>query len=367
MAKRMRTRNQAGGQMSEMPVALFILFFFFLFPLINMVFIGMAAVTIYFATVTNVTRAAKQPDFTTSLSAFFDEASLLNGSGMIQFLKMTPYAGYKGCGSDLFITATDTGTGTAATFGPNTGVTGPVDPNARLYEYRGVTAYDVQPFINLGAVPFLTGVPGIGAPFRLSFSAHSAAEHPTGLATANNPTLLSGGTPGISLDNPPGLDPASVAVSSGGTTWLTPDVFQTIDNSGATINDQTVLSVAAREPDWTHTSVQVSDGDKIYIDYKADGSWQNGVGSLVPSNADGANSKAYDDSIEKQGYMIGKLGSTEFLMGKSQQMVLAPSGQSGELLIANFMKGGPSSKDTKVRKAYKNNKGTMDVRIIVVR
>jgi len=367
MFKRVRQRKEMGGQMAEMPVALFILFFFFLFPLINMVFIGMAAVTIYFATVTNIQRAAKQPDFATSLSAFFDQATILNNSGMTQFLKMTPYAGYKACGSDLFITATDTATSTSATFGPNTGVTGPVDPNAKLYEYKGVTAYDVQPFINMGTIPFIAGVPGIGAPFRLEFSSHAASEHPAGLATANNPTLLSGGTPGLNLDNPPGLDPASVAVSSGGTTWLTPGIFENIENSGQSINDQTVMSIAAKEPQWTHTSVQVSAGDQIYIDYKADGNWQCGKGAPVTSDADGAMSEAYDNSSQKQGFVKGKLGTVEFLMGKSQQMVLAPAGQNGELLLGNYMYGGLSSTDPQVLKVYKKNKGTMDVRIIVVR
>jgi hypothetical protein len=384
--------------MAELPLAFFLLLFFFLFPLINLVCVAMAAVTIYFSCTQTVQRACRQPDFPTALSALFDQASLLNNSGLIQFLKLTPYNGYKGCGTDLYVTVTPLpGPGAGTSYGPNSGLAIPVNATANLYEYRSDTSYDVQPFVNMSSIPFIGSVPGLGAPFRLQFSSHAACEYPAGLAVANNPNLLAGGSTGLSLDNPPGLDPQTVYNTHGGSNWITPGIFENIENSGQSVDDQSVLSVAARDFNWTHTGVQVSQGDTIIVDYKANGIWQTGVTSSTSSDADGVTDSAYDYATDgttqvstKQGYMVGKLGTDPpFYLGKSSSQHLSTTSGTQELLIANYCYGGPEAWDVlhgplptdittlptatqkqikAVRRNYRQQtvQGTMDVRIIVV-
>lgn len=351
--------------MAELPLVFFILLFLFIFPLINLCGICLGACTVYLTTLQVVGRTSKQLDFPKALTAFEEEANTSNGSPLMTFLKTHPVGGYKGTGNDLFITATDTGATTnPVQYGPNAAMPGPVDAN-KIYEYSDQATYDIEPFLNMGFVPFIGSVPALGAPYRLTLTAHRAVEQTAGLVVAAAPPSLSGGGAGPNLNDPPGLDPASVA-ASGGTTWNNPTVFDTLDNTGQTVVDQTVLSVAANNPDWTHTSVNCNAGDKIYVDYKADGFWNVGT-ELAKCDADGTMATCYDGSVNKIGYMVGKLGATQFYMGKAQQMYLAPTGQAGELLIANYDKGDPESTDPKVRKHYKKQKGTMDVRIVVVR
>lgn len=385
--------------MAELPLALIILFLLTVFPMINLCCVAMAAVTVYFSCNQTVQRACRQPDFTTALSAMFDQATQLNSSGLINFLKLTPYNGYKGCGTDLFVTVTPLpGPGGAASYGPNSGLAIPVNASANLYEYRSDTSYDIQPFVNMSSVPFIGSVPGLGAPFRLQFSSHAACEYPAGLAVSSNPNLLAGGSTGINLDNPPGMDPSVVVNAAGGSNWITPGIFENVDNSGQSVNDQSVLSVAARDFNWTHTGVQVSQGDTIIVDYKANGIWQTGVDSSNSSDADGVTDNAYNYVDYgatmlpiKQGYMVGKLGNDPpFYLGKSATTHLSTTSGTQELLLGNYCYGAPEAwevlhgplpadittlptntqKQIKtVRKNFRAStvQGTMDVRIIVVR
>jgi hypothetical protein len=70
----------------------------------------------------------------------------------------------------------------------------------------------------MGFIPFIGNVPALGAPYRLTLTAHRAVEQTAGLVVAAAPPSLSGGGAGPNLNDPPGLDPTSVA-TSGGTTW----------------------------------------------------------------------------------------------------------------------------------------------------
>lgn len=385
--------------MAEFPLAIFLLFLFFLFPLINLTFITAAAVTIYFTSNQTVLRASRQPGYPQALTAFFDQAGELNNSGLLQFLKLLPVNGYKGCGSDLFVVVTPLpGPGGVATYGPNAALIGAVNAEKNIYEYRSDTTYDVQPFVDMSKVPFIGVVPGLGLPFRLHFSSLAACEYPNGLASAANPNLLAGGSTGLNLDNPPGMDPSVVVNASGGSNWVTPGIFENVDNSGQSVIDQSVLSVAARDFNWTHTGVQVSQGDTIIVDYKASGIWQTGIDAAISSDADGVMDNAFDYNTlgattlaVKQGYMVGKLGGDPpFFLGKSATRHLSTTSGSQELLLGNYCYGAPEAwevlhgplpvdlstlpaavqKQVKtVRKNYRAVpvKGTMDVRIIVIR
>lgn len=170
--------------MAEVPLALFVLFFFFLFPLINLISCGMGAVTVYFSTGQAAHRAAEQQDYNSALAAMLDQAKIFNTSGMSQFLKVTPVNGYQNCGDDLYIDVTAIATSNTQTIGPNITLSGaltPVDDSANLYQYKVVSRYDVFPLANMSFIPGLGQVPGLGAPFRISFTSRAAVEYADGL------------------------------------------------------------------------------------------------------------------------------------------------------------------------------------------
>ena len=177
-------RSSRASQMAEVPLALFILFFFFLFPLVNFISCAMGAVTVYFNTTQNVHRAAEQQDYPAALAAFYDQANQFNNSNMAKFLKITPVNGYQNCGCDLFVDITALANSNTQTVGPNVALSGgnlPVDTSKFLYEYRCKSVYDVFPLANMSFIPTIGQIPGLGAPFRISFSSHAAVEYANGL------------------------------------------------------------------------------------------------------------------------------------------------------------------------------------------
>jgi hypothetical protein len=179
-----KLRGTRGSQMAEVPLAMFILFFFFLFPLVNLISCAMGAATVYFSTTQNVHRAAEQQDYAGALAAFKDQATQFNNSGLAKFLKITPVNGYQGCGSDLYIDVTAIDTSNTQSIGPNINLPGaltPTDTSANLYQYRSVATYDVFPLANMSFIPTIGQIPGLGAPFRISFTNRASVEYAGGL------------------------------------------------------------------------------------------------------------------------------------------------------------------------------------------
>lgn len=356
--------------MSELPIVMFIFFLIILFPLINLVAVAMASCTVYFGTLQALNRASRQPDYPTSLNAFQTAASEFNASGLATFLRISPNGGYMACGQDLQIVETPVNGGASTEYTPNTAMPGKPDTTANMYEYKGSSVYQVAPFINLGFVPFIASVPAIGAPFPMCFQSFAPTEHTEGLTVAVTP-VLSGGTTGINLNVPTGLDPASQYAGGGGTTWSNPGIFDNIENSGQQVLDQTVVSVAADNRRWTHTAVQVNSGDTVIIDYKADGTWKVGPdGSLVSINAAGTTAVPGADGStgKKVGIMQGKVGNTTVFFGTDYKFSGQTINDTGELLLSNYSSPGANGPiTTQVKDAYKKYEGKIDARVVVIR
>ncbi|MBK8223485.1 MAG: hypothetical protein IPK73_20930 [Candidatus Obscuribacter sp.] len=174
--------RRAAGNTAEVPVVLLLLFALFAFPLIDMIALALAYSTVWFVAFQTAMTASTQTDFNSSLSSLVKKTDEFNGKGFTNMLKMTPIAGYKASGTDLYVDAVDfMDAGKSQTIGPNKAVPPPVDLTNRFYEIAAQTTYRVEPFISLKSVPFLAAVPALGAPAILSVKVKRCAEFPQGL------------------------------------------------------------------------------------------------------------------------------------------------------------------------------------------
>jgi len=82
-----------------------------------------------------------------------------------------------GCGVDVYITETDVNTKAIKEYGPNVTMTSAYDPTNKIYEYTIRTTFKVGPFISLGLVPWIGGIPLIGVPATVKTTSHRAVEH----------------------------------------------------------------------------------------------------------------------------------------------------------------------------------------------
>lgn len=213
MPKLNRCRNRSGKALTaEFACALTVFLLIILFPLINLIGMGMAAGTQYILTVNAATRAGTATTYGDALTAMAASANEITASGFGKFGKLQPIAGFSGSGTDLFIQVTPLGGGSTTNYGPNTPFAGAIDPNANVYEYQVRSIFDVGPFVNLGGFPFIGNVPGVGRPARFSFVASRMVEFDQGLAMGGNGTGLAGAGGGGS-----GGGSGPIASSGGGT------------------------------------------------------------------------------------------------------------------------------------------------------
>lgn len=281
-----RRRNRIGNT-TELPLAILILFAVLAFPLINLIGLGLACATVWCISFQSALVASTQTDFDTSLSALTQKSGQLNTGGFVNLLKMTPMAGYKDCGTDLYIESVDyVDSSKNQTTGPNLAVPPPILLTNRFYEISAHSNYEVQPFISLSNVPLLNAVPGLGTPVTLSATVKRCAEFPQGLirgpggqtGTATNNTLSSGAT---SFASP-------IAFVNASEPWNRPTIYNEIDAAGEHVIDHTVALVNADNPDWTDTGIVVKPGQTVWIDFRADGVWGGQKGSYAPTlDADG--------------------------------------------------------------------------------
>lgn len=179
-------RNRIGKALAvEFVFALFVFFMILLFPLVNLIGLTMGAVTQYLLTKECASSAGVSRDFPEALAAMESTANRIASSGLGNFAKMAPIGGFAGSGTDLYIVRTQISSGTPTTYGPNSPYAGVVDDN-NLYEYQVRSTFDLGPFLNLSAVPFIGTVPGVGAPARLTLVAHQSVEFTEGLASGGS-------------------------------------------------------------------------------------------------------------------------------------------------------------------------------------
>lgn len=353
----MSNRRLNTGSIAEFPAALATLFFFFAFPLINLAFLGTASACIYLTAVQTAISASYSQTFESALVAVSKEANYINSSGFARLVKMKPVNGYNGTGIDLYVQATGLASGSQM-YGPNTPVAGKVDTATNIYEYVSSATYEVSPFIDLSAIPLLDSVPGLGKPAILNMRAFRACEFPMGLSGPGASLIFAGGTAGTKLSDLSGLDSPGTLTNVVDSGWSNPTIYKMIAEAGQTVVREEVLTVSARNPNWTSTSLTISPGQKIWIDYKATGKWTTGDGTgsngsnIPPFTADGLQGRGLINGFPN-GAMIGKLDSSApFLLGAQQWNMVPPGTGVFSMMINDDVE-------------FTDNQGTMTVRVIV--
>lgn len=189
-------RSQTGAHSAEFACALFVFFLMLLFPLINLAGFAMAAGTQYMLTVQAVSNAGTAATYPEALTAMETTARGITSSGFGKFANLSPAGGFSGSGADLFIQRTTLGSGSTTTvYGPNTPYVDVIDKTNNVYEYQVRSIFNVQPFLNLAAIPFIGNVPMIGQPIRLSFVANRLVEDDKGLVLGGTGRTLASGGP----------------------------------------------------------------------------------------------------------------------------------------------------------------------------
>jgi Flp pilus assembly protein TadG len=278
---RIQRNKKWASQIAEFVPVLYILFIVFLMPLLDLGCTFVAGAIQYLATNDVAAKAATQGDYASALNTMTNEAYQFQGSGLAQFVHLSPAGGYTGCGDDLYVLSTDTGTGAGTASPANQPLVQPINTKTNMYELSVRSQYSVSPLINLSAVPVLGSIPGLGQPMVFVFNANRPVEHPGGLQSAPiGPTASGAVVPFPRVPSNPSTAPAPTAV-----TWRTPGIYQMIYAKGLTIVSDNVLIVPASS-NWVGTGVSGNSGQTMWIDSSAVGLWAGEVGD-TPWDANG--------------------------------------------------------------------------------
>jgi hypothetical protein len=184
-----RSRRRSGN-MSEFAACLMVFFLFALFPLINLLMFSVNCGTVFLITRNAAAAAATSSNYGTALTAVQNAVSTGLSSGLGQFSKLSANGGSTSAGWDLYIISTSLSGGANQVYGPDTPLLTAPDPSNFIYEYRVVSNFTVQPFVNMSAVPFIGSVPVVGSAIPFTSCAERAVEDPSGLGVG---VVASGG------------------------------------------------------------------------------------------------------------------------------------------------------------------------------
>lgn len=178
-----RRRAKRGSSLAEFGPVLFVFLFFALFPALDLMAVAVGTASISLAARQGASAAASSADYGSGLTAMERDVNAVRNSGFGHFLNLRPIGGINGCGADLWIEKTDIGSNALQYCGPNSKAPTPIDSTTFIYEYACIASFQVGPLCNLGAVPFIGSVPGLGPPAQIRYCAQSAVEYPTGLSS----------------------------------------------------------------------------------------------------------------------------------------------------------------------------------------
>jgi len=379
-----RYRSQKGvSELSQLPLVLYVLFIIVLLPVLNLVTLLVAGTTQYLATNDIAAKAATQPDYTSALNSMMNEAFQFQSSGLAKFVNMDPEGGYGGCGGDLYLLATNIGSGAVTSSPADQPLTQAINTQASMYELQVRSVYSVSPLVSLEAVPVLGNVPGLGKPVTLTFTANRPVEHPSGLQPASSGGLVTGGGT-VAPFTRVASNPATPAPPGPGT-WRDPGIFQAIRNAGHTVLSVNVVNVPACPTDptnngssgfvsqWISSGVTVQTGQQVWIDTNATGTWE--FSGFTPLDANG------DPSGQMNGgsgnvwmgaasfALVGYVGNPPPNMPMDHQYMALPANAPGFLLAGDTMLNCPITRPGTVWLTCNDNQagdmGNQFVRIIV--
>ncbi len=371
-ARRSGHRRSKGA--ADFPIALFLLIFFALFPILDLSMLAVCYGMLYVVNHQEAVRASAQQNYSDALTVMTEESGIFQGSGFAAMAQLSPSGGYSNCGSHLYVDATNYINKNVQSFGPDKPLPPPVDPTAFIYEYRVESTYVMQPLINLSSVPFLSQVPGLGASAKIHWSSHCLCEHPDGLigSNGNAGTSFKGGQGTVDLSVSGLEDTPGVLSDLSNSNWQNPNIYQQIHNAGETVVAEDVVIVNANN--WLFTPVDphitVNPSEKLWVDYWCNGSWsvQNQPGSSDANGYAGTHVGIGDTANLPVGAMVGKIGTGNpvFYVGNHTDIQLQNTGPLSLCINwAPFLNGNLNI--TNGQQFFANNKGQMMVRVIITR
>lgn len=294
------------GQVTELPLTLYVLFVITLFPLIDLIGIGTGATTLSLLTTQLASRASQQPTYQQALATAVGASTNFSQTQLAHLVALQPVSGYQNSGVNLFVQATAINGGGSTTYGPNTPVPQPLDTTNKIYEYTVRSSYTVGPFLPVAGVPWLNTVGGIGKPLAITWSSTRAAEYASGVGGQN-------GSSGKTIPQTPvGVtSPLGYTTSAEELTWINPSIYQQIADKGQTIAFQDVLSVPGQATGFTTVTdqngnaVQVQPGQSVWLSSHAQGAW--GTSGSTQFTAQGVTGAAH------QIYSHGQAGNELYM------------------------------------------------------
>jgi len=165
---------------------LFVFFLFICFPMIDLLGVPTVFENATFIANQATDAASVSSDYDAALAAATGKATTIASSGFGKFAKLVAVGGFANTGVNLWVTRTNINNSQSDGCGPNQYTPSPIDSQNYVYEYSAHVKYTIGPFINLGGVPFIGTVPGLGQPVTGVFVSHKNAEFPDGMATGAN-------------------------------------------------------------------------------------------------------------------------------------------------------------------------------------
>jgi hypothetical protein len=389
------------GHILEFVITLGI-FLLLIFPFLNLLTIATSYATICLLTQQCVSQAAKQHTYQEALKVASNESQSWLNSPFASFAKLSAVSGYRNSGIDLYVEATDFRTTKVTSFGPNKPIPSPLDPQTFVYELAAASSFEVKPFVDMSKIPVLGGIAGLGQPITLNYRCAKAAEHIAGLD--DDSPITTAYTGGAMTFNAPKLQTEGATTSQANVgSWNHPDMYESIKNAGQKVLAQDVIIVHANNSYWTPTNLEVPEGASIWIDYRADGEWTtrpeygvcdaDGTWRVTPdTTVKGQNGECYGGVQVTpglyDGMMLGRLGLKGPVLHLGKQQWCKKLTGSGKLFLGAFDAdgvplthdfGGAHDSDIygwnaslvnegfPAEPAYANNKGTMEVRIVIAK
>ncbi len=189
-------RTPDGSAISEFGPAFIILIMLFLFPFINLIVFGAGVATVQGIANQVCRTACTAESRTDAIAQAKKKEQMLLNTGFGHFLQLSPATGLGIPGTGCILEVVRSPTGDPATqlvtnisFGSplpvNSGPTGPNNTGANqtafLYQYRVRASYNIQPLLNMSAVPFVSQIPAVGKASTMDYVSSGQVENVLGL------------------------------------------------------------------------------------------------------------------------------------------------------------------------------------------
>lgn len=195
-----RRKRSSGGTLAEFGPAIWLFFLFIVFPFIDLISFGMGVASAMLIANMSARQCASASTFTEARQSV--DQTLAQLGNWQAFSKMTPNG--SATGADLMVMITPVKGGATQMFAypagagsipnsppddPNNPTTPQVNTANSVYQYVVTSKWNVSPMLNFNGNPMLGGIPAIGAPVPVQYSATASVEHPDGL---NNGPIFRG-------------------------------------------------------------------------------------------------------------------------------------------------------------------------------